>query len=383
MRYIKFLSRSLLIASTMSHVGCASSGHSDGADADLLAQQWATLRAEQPRLLARDAAQKLQVSEAELLTTSIGTDAVRLRDGAATYEALYARLHELGQIRVITRNDAVVLERVGTVVPVRRTEQGRHVLGTGLIGGVIDLRPAMGHWGYGFALVQAGKEGKLMRSLQFFDHNGHAVNKVYLDNEVAGAAFDKLVADFKIQDQLASLKIGHPPVEDGSKPATGVDLNKLRRTWNAMTDVHEFSSLLKTLNITREQVLELIGTDAAYRIHAQSLPTLLYQLAQQKQPVMVFVGNTGMMQIFSGTITRVERSGEWLNVLDPDFHLHLRMAAIDRGWVLKRPTSNGIITSVEFYDAKGEQVINFFSRRERQQQESDNWRKLVAGLTVS
>jgi len=382
-RYTRLLHTSLLTVSMISHAACASNVNMRGAAPHLLAQQWAALRVQQSKLLARDAAQKLQVSEADLVATSLGTGAVRLRDGSDTYEALYARLHELEQIRVITRNDAAVLERVGTVLPLKRNERGRNIVGTGLIGGVIDLRPAINNWRYGFALIQVGKNGKPMRSLQFFDRYGSAVNKVYLDNDVANAAFDKLVAEFKMQDQFASLGVERIQAKHSRTPHAKTDLEKLRSAWNAMKDVHEFSSLLAALGVTRERALELVGTDAAYRINAQSLRTLLYQVAQQRQPIMAFVGNAGMTQIFSGSIARVESSGEWLNVLDPDFHLHLRMAAIDHGWVLKRPTSNGIITSVEFYDDKGEQVINFFSRRESQQKESDTWRKLVAGLTAS
>jgi len=67
-------------------------------------------------------------------------------------------------------------------------------------------------------------------------------------------------------------------------------------------------------------------------------------------------------------------------VLDPDFNLHLRQAGIDHGWVVKRPAKDGMITSVEFYDAKGEQVVNFFSRRDRNKEETTAWRAIVATL---
>jgi hypothetical protein len=40
---------------------------------------------------------------------------------------------------------------------------------------------------------------------------------------------------------------------------------------------------------------------------------------------------------------------------------------VDHGWVVRRPTDHGMITSVEFYDAQGKQIVNFFSRRDRGQ----------------
>jgi len=111
--------------------------------------------------------------------------------------------------------------------------------------------------------------------------------------------------------------------------------------------------------------------------------TLLESAAKQGQPIMVFVSNPGMTQIFSGTIKKVKQTDEWYNVLDPDFNLHLRQAGIDRGWVVKRPAKDGVITSVEFYDAKGEQVVNFFSRRDRNKEETAVWRNIVASLAKS
>lgn len=376
MNYTK-LGALLLAAGVISIAACSTTPNSN------LAERWSALRVEQPRLQPRDAAQKLNVSEAELVATNVGKGATRLRDGGASYKAVYDRLHELGQIKAITRNDTAVLERVGTVTQAKLNADGRVIPGTGFAGGPIDLRFGTDQWRSAFAVVQPGREGKTSRSLQFFDVHGNAVNKVYLDNEAGVAAFDKLVADFKAPEQLAYLSVDKAPTKVVRKPNGEVDVKELRDTWNELSDVHEFPRLLKDLGITREQALDLIGKDAAYRISAQSVQTLLDSAATQGQPIMVFVSNPGMTQIFSGKITKVKATEEWYNVLDPDFNLHLRQAGIDHGWVVKRPAKDGMITSVEFYDAKGEQVVNFFSRRDRNKEETAAWRNIVASLAKS
>lgn len=373
MKYTK-LGVMLLAAGVISIAACSTTPNSN------LAERWSALRVEQPKLQPRDAAQKLNVSEAELVATNVGKGATRLRDGGPAYKAVYDRLHELGQIKAITRNDNAVLERVGTVTQAKLNADGRVIPGTGFAGGPIDLRFGADQWRSAFAVVQPGREGKTSRSLQFFDVHGNAVNKVYLDNEAGVAAFDKLVADFKAPEQLAYLSVDKAPAKVVRKPNGEVDVKELRDTWNELSDVHEFPRLLKDLGITREQALDLIGKDAAYRISAQSVQTLLDSAARQGQPIMVFVSNPGMTQIFSGKITKVKATEEWYNVLDPDFNLHLRQAGIDRGWVVKRPAKDGVITSVEFYDAKGEQVVNFFSRRDRNKEETTTWRNIVANL---
>lgn len=373
MKYTK-LGALLLAAGVISIAACSTTPNSN------LAERWSALRAEQPKLQPRDAAQKLNVSEAELVATNVGKGATRLRDGGVSYKAVYDRLHELGQIKAITRNDSAVLERVGTVTQAKLNADGRVIPGTGFAGGPIDLRFGTDQWRSAFAVVQPGREGKISRSLQFFDVHGNAVNKVYLDNEAGVAAFDKLVADFKAPEQPAYLSVDKAPAKVVKKPNGEVDVKELRDTWNELSDVHEFPRLLKDLGITREQALDLIGKDAAYRISAQSVQTLLDSAATQGQPIMVFVSNPGMTQIFSGKITKVKATEEWYNVLDPDFNLHLRQAGIDHGWVVKRPAKDGMITSVEFYDAKGEQVVNFFSRRDRNKEETVAWRNIVASL---
>jgi len=376
MKYTK-LGALLLAAGVISIAACSTTPNSN------LAERWATLRAEQPKLQPRDAAQKLNVSEAELVATNVGKGATRLRDGGASYKEVFDRLHELGQIKAITRNDSAVLERVGTVTQAKLNEDGRVIPGTGFAGGPIDLRFGADQWRSAFAVVQPGREGKISRSLQFFDAHGNAVNKVYLDNEAGVAAFDKLVADFRAPEQQAYLSVDKAPAKVVRKPNGEVDVKELRDTWNELSDVHEFPRLLKDLGITREQALDLIGKDAAYRISAQSVQTLLESAAKQGQPIMVFVSNPGMTQIFSGTIKKVKQTDEWYNVLDPEFNLHLRQSGIDRGWVVKRPAKDGVITSVEFYDAKGEQVVNFFSRRDRNKEETAVWRNIVASLAKS
>ncbi|EJL94545.1 putative heme degradation protein [Herbaspirillum sp. CF444] len=379
MKYKK-LSALLLAAGVISVAACSTTLAPSVSSNSDLADRWSALRTAEPKTHPRDAAQKLGVSEAELVATNVGKGVTRLRDGGDAYKAVYDRLHELGRIKAITRNDNAVLERVGTVTKAKLNADGRVIPGTGFAGGQIDLRFGTDNWRSAFAVVQPGREGKVSRSLQFFDVHGNAVNKVYLDNEAGVAVFDKLVGDFKATDQSAALKVDRAPTKVIRKPNGDVDVKELRDSWNELTDVHEFPRLLKDLGITREQALDLIGKDAAYRISAQSVQTLLNSASSQAQPIMVFVSNPGMTQIFSGTVKTVKATGEWFNVLDPDFNLHLRQAGIDHGWVVKRPAKDGVITSVEFYDANGEQVVNFFSRRDRNKEESAMWRSIVASL---
>lgn len=347
------------------------------ADADALKAKQAALQAEQPGLFARDVAQKLGVSEAKLLATDIGRGATLLRSDVTTYKALFNRMHELGRIKAITRNENGVIERTAVALPPKLDDKGRVMPGSGFVGTEIDLRFKMDSWGYAFAVVAPRAGGRTSRSLQFFDKNGEAVHKVYLNDEKGVPAFDKLVAEFKAADQKPNWTVA---VSKPVKSLTDMHIKELRSAWYEMTDVHEFQRLINDFGISRERAFELIGTDAAYKITGKSVESLLETASKREQPIMVFVSNSGMVQIYSGLIEKTEAKNGWFNVLDPDFDLHLRQSGVDHGWVVRRPAKSGTITSVEFYDAKGEQIVNFFSRRDQGKEETKVWRDIVDSL---
>ena len=95
---------------------------------------------------------------------------------------------------------------------------------------------------------------------------------------------------------------------------------------------------------------------------------------------MVFVGNPGIIQIHTGPVARIQTVGEWLNVLDPEFNLHLREDKVAEVWRVEKPTTDGIVTSVEVFDDTGERMATFFGKRKPGEAELESWRDLVKSL---
>ena len=138
-----------------------------------LYQAWQTLRDQQPRLRAREAAAQLGVSEAELTASRLGIDAQRLRPDWA---ALLPALGELGRVMVLTRNEHCVHERKGLYREVSVAASGQMGL---VVSADIDLRLFLGGWASVFAIAEETAKGT-QRSIQVFDQQGVAVHKVYL-----------------------------------------------------------------------------------------------------------------------------------------------------------------------------------------------------------
>jgi putative hemin transport protein len=159
-----------------------------------------------------------------------------------------------------------------------------------------------------------------------------------------------------------------------------VDAAALREGWRALRDPHDFFALLRKHQVTRTQALRLAGAEFARRVADASMGRVLDAAAASGLPIMVFVGSPGVVQIHTGPVRTVKRMGPWLNVLDEDFNLHLREDHVAESWVVKKPTPEGPVTSLELYDARGGQIAQVFGKRKPGIPELAEWRALADGL---
>lgn len=329
-----------------------------------LESEWSALRAREPRVRARDAARRLGVSEAELVASGCGNAVVRLRSDA---QALFAALPALGRVIALTRNQAAVHERKGVYGPL--TASG----GVGqIVGEDIDLRLFFGRIAHAFAV----RDGRT--SLQLFDAAGEAVHKVFLEPESDLAAFERLVARFAAEDQTPRLVVTPAAAPPPSHAA--VDVIELRTAWDAMQDTHQLHGLLRRYGLERIAALRLVGPERARQVPASALDGLLARAAAEALPIMVFVGSPGVIQIHTGPVHRIVETGTWINVLDETFNLHLDRARIGSAWLVRKPTSDGIVTSLELYDASGGTIALFFGRRKPGLPELLKWRHALEAV---
>jgi putative hemin transport protein len=335
-----------------------------------LKTRWAEYRAAHPKTRIRNAANDLGVSEGELVATGCGDNVTRLE---ADWGALLKELGALGRVLAITRNDEVVHERKGVYSRVELFPAHNN-MGQVLDEG-IDLRLFMNHWRYGFATLEGER-----RSLQFFAPDGAAVHKVYLLPESDGAAYFALVEKYRSANQSPELPVTPAPTPAPDKPDGEIDLVTFRSRWAAMKDTHEFNGLLREFGVGREQALRLADLDMAWPVARDSYRPLLENAAREEQRIMVFAGNPGVIQIHSGTVHKIFPHGEWFNVMDADFNLHLNETGVARAYVVRKPTVDGIVSSLELFNAAGRNIALFFSKRKPGQPESDAWRKTLAGL---
>lgn len=83
------------------------------------------------------------------------------------------------------------------------------------------------------------------------------------------------------------------------------------------------------------------------------------------------------IQIHSGLVTNLLEKGEWFNVLDSEFNLHLRLDGIASVWHVVKPSVDGDINSLEVYDKDGEMIVQFFGKRKPGIPELEQWREVL------
>ena len=325
-------------------------------------------RADKPALRARDLAESLGISEAELVAAHVGRGVTRI---SADPDRLVAGLAPLGDVLALTRNEHCVHERRGSYLDYRGGRQASMVLGA-----EIDLRIFPAHWVHGFAVVETG-EGGVKRSLQVFDAAGDAVHKVHLKPESDVAAFDRLVADLRAPDQNPDLAVA---ARAAAEPAKGdpARAGELRDAWTRMTDTHQFLTMVRRLGMNRLGAYRMVGESHARPLSRESVTALLHGAAAGAVPIMIFVGNRGCIQIHSGPVEKVVPMGPWINVMDPRFNLHLRADRVAEVFSVTKPTRTGPAVSVEAFDAAGELILQVFGWRKDGAPLA--WEALAAGL---
>ena len=330
-----------------------------------------SLRALHPEMRERDFARIHGISEGELVAAEVGRSAIRLQPDL---ELLLNGLTAVGEVMALTRNESAVHEKIGPYEKVVIGPMASMVLGE-----QVDLRIFPSKWVYGFAVEKPGEDGAIRRSLQFFDGQGNAVHKVHARPATNVEAWSVLVTNLRHPEQVDTIAVVPAARVSLGEPS---DVATLRQNWQAMTDTHQFFSMLKKLNLPRLAAVEMVGEDLAWQLDPKAVEHMFAAVAGTDLPIMAFVGNHGCIQIHAGPVANIKLMGPWINVMDDTFHLHLRLDHIASVWAVRKPTSDGHVTSVEVYDANRELIIQFFGKRVEGSDERAGWRTTVEQLPL-
>ncbi len=333
-----------------------------------LKDRFIALKTEKPKIRIREAAKQLGVSEAELVATNENNMVLK-----PEFENILKEIQTLGYVMALTRNDYAVHERKGIYT---KAGFNGHV---GLVANPdIDLRLFMNAWYFGFAVSEGERQ-----SLQFFDQDGEAVHKIYLTELSDKDAYQSLINKYRADRQRDPLQI--KPVDRSivEKPDDSIDVAGFQEAWRNLKDTHEFFAVLNKFGVKRNQSMRLAPEGYAVESSWASLKKLIKAVSERDLEIMVFIGNRGCIQIHTGKAKRLVQTGPWFNILDPEFDMHLREDIIDNVWVVKKPTKEGFVTSIEVFDADRQLIVQFFGKRKPGVPEREDWRQVVQDFMLN
>ncbi len=343
--------------------------------APLTASAIRSAKTDATKIRDRDLAEKLGISEAQLVAAFAGTHgAHRVTRIAHHPDEVLPRVKELGEVMALTRNASCVHERVGTFLDYRAGPHASMVLGPD-----IDTRIFPKHWAFGYA-VEVPTESGTRKSLQFFDHAGDALQKIYLRESSNHAAWAPLVSDLALEDQSDTLTVSP------RAPAQGAKMNMDKRDvllseWAKMSDTHQFNRITAKLGMNRLGAYRAaLGEPWVRPVAPDSVEPFMTAVSKAAQKVILFVGNPGNIQIHWGKLETIKVMGPWLNVLDPMFNLHLRADHVAEAYVVEKPTKRGPAISLEAFDVQGDLIFQCFGQRDGDTDDLATWHGILADL---
>lgn len=291
------------------------------------------------------------------------------------WEALVHSLPGLGEVRCITQNAALRHERVGRFEAIDFYSEIGVILGE-----EIDLRLFMDYWRIGAALLEETPKGT-RRSLLFADAEGTPVLQIALEPGADVGAYEALVKQHTLAEGETSRVT--PPRHPAFEPLKDeqVDVKGFRKAWLEMEDTASFQDMLRSFGVRREQGLRLAPEGYARRVRPDATRFVLETARLENLRIMIFGRSAGCLQIHTGAIRHLAIESETqLTIDEPRFRLQLDTSAIATAWVVLKPTIDGLITSLELFDAKGNNVALLFGKRGYGQPEDERWRRILSHL---
>jgi putative hemin transport protein len=235
----------------------------------------------------------------------------------------------------------------------------------------------MSEWHYGMA-VEMQRGNTSLHSLQFFNNKGEAVHKIFSTPKSNVEAYHTIVSTFKAKEQVPLTDVDRTPYpEKIEKLDEEIDITGFQDTWKNLQDTHDFFPMLKKYNVARTQGFRLAPKGMTRQVDNQAVVRVLQTVADRGVSIMCFLHSKGVVQIHTGEIKNLKFFNEWYNIMDPKFNLHLNMSGVAETWIVKKPTVDGIVTSLELFDEKGDLITYFFGARKPGKPELEEWRAII------
>ena len=279
-------------------------------------------------LRIRDAAFKLNLSEAELLSTKSGEQVNFLK--VVDKIDFLKKILTLDKLMFLSRNDYVVHEKTvfcqdvelkgGSLIKFKNSQ-------TDILKFDIDSIK------YIFSEKKI-HNNKNLRSIQFFNQAGSSVFKIYLKSD-QGEAFDKLISEFQVDYNFE--------LQSSLYFNTSEILTRRKDLCRDSFDSFKYKDLI-------EWKCSSINKTGVFR-------NILEVASKEKYELGIYVIGPNCNQFHFGHIEKVVDYRGWLNVLDPEFNIHVKEDFIESEVSMFYDKKNVDHYNIQFSDALGRCLV--------------------------
>jgi putative hemin transport protein len=306
---------------------------------DGLVSRFRRLRNADPFMSLAEAAARLDVVEAELVSGLCGEGALRLDP---PFGDLVRALPQLGRVRAVTRNALASIETHGVYPPPE--------LGCAGVAGEVGVRFGLEQWRYGYVLDESTGFDETP-VLAFYDARGNAIHEVHAGPETAHGPLAKLIDVFACFDQSPGDEI-------------------VVASPHLLVPRRDLAAWLRSAEDARP-----VGTGAVSRV--------LESARQESIPISIAVRSAGSVQRFSGLLHAVVASGGVLELEAPWVRVRASIPRAADAWVVRAPSLDGPFTSLEVLDHEASVVLSLSAARWPGKPEPPSWRELIERLPTT
>ena len=285
-------------------------------------KKWEKLQAEDKKIRIRDAAKKLETSEASLLSTEINDGVYFLN--ISDYDTFLSEVLSLDKIMLLIRSDSVVHEK--TIFSKDIQLRGNKVFNNKSNESILEFNPTLFKYVFSQNKLHAKKS---LRSFQIFDIYGDSILKIYLkgENEIE---FDNIVERYHVE-------------------------------YN-----YELQESLNLKNLEPKSIIELNSSEKEfecydYDLKENFLRKILTASSKEQIPIQIHAIGKGTIQYHKDIIKKIIDFGPWINIIDKTFNLHAMENHLKHVILKKHERNNDLFYYLDFFDMSNNYVLGIYS----------------------
>tara|TARA_Y100000590_G_scaffold192032_1_gene218378 strand:- start:350 stop:1324 length:975 start_codon:yes stop_codon:yes gene_type:complete len=275
------------------------------------------------KIRIRDAAKQLGVSEAELLSTEIGSDIYYLSN--LNIKGLIENILSADKIMSLIRSDIVVHEKNISCDTINLNNNNSLIFddGTLLLNFKLD---SFKHVFY----ERKNHNKRELRSFQFFNKAGQSLLKIYLKGH-SSKLFDDLGEKYKVDYGYELQEIDDSIIKKTKNTLSNIDMYFSKNIYDSIE-----KRKLSDKKIFRKILEYASEKDFPFQIHALGMDAIQYH---------------------RGTVKNILDYGPWINVIDKSFNIHVLENSLYETYLYKFLKNNTYYYSIEFFDKMNQHVL--------------------------